>query len=253
MNERENLFRLVIKAGEILLHNGAEIFRVEETMTIIAKSFGVTELDVFAISNGIFMTMNYDGSHLSTQIKHIPISSVHLGRVAAVNNLSREIAAGKYTIEEALEELDKISTLPYASNSMRILFAGAGSASFGYLLGGSAADSMVAFVTGLFLYMFLIAADKMKIAKVLKNVFGSAGVTILSIALYSLGFGDSIDHIIIGAIICLVPGVAITTSVRDFFNGDYLAGTIHLVDAILVATCISVGVGVVLKAWNILF
>jgi uncharacterized membrane protein YjjP (DUF1212 family) len=136
---------------------------------------------------------------------------------------------------------------------MRILFAGAGSASFGYLLGGSAADSMVAFVTGLFLYMFLIAADKMKIAKVLKNVFGSAGVTILSIALYSLGFGDSIDHIIIGAIICLVPGVAITTSVRDFFNGDYLAGTIHLVDAILVATCISVGVGVVLKAWNILF
>jgi uncharacterized membrane protein YjjP (DUF1212 family) len=56
----------------------------------------------------------------------------------------------------------------------------------------------------------------------------------------------------IGAIICLVPGVAFTTSVRDFFNGDYLSGTIHMVDALLVATSIAVGVGVVVASWNLI-
>ena len=52
------------------------------------------------------------------------------------------------------------------------------------------------------------------------------------------------NHIVIGSIIPLVPGVSLTTSVREFFNGDYVSGTIHLVDALLTAICIALGVGV---------
>lgn len=40
----------------------------------------------------------------------------------------------------------------------------------------------------------------------------------------------------------LVPGIALTTSIRDFFNGDYLSGAIHMIDAILTAFSIAVGV-----------
>ena len=47
--------------------------------------------------------------------------------------------------------------------------------------------------------------------------------------------------IIIGAIMPLVPGIAFTTSIRDIYNGDYLSGTIHLLDAIITAACIAVG------------
>ena len=45
----------------------------------------------------------------------------------------------------------------------------------------------------------------------------------------------------------LVPGVALTTSIRDFFSGDYLSGSIHLIDALLTAVCIAAGVGVAMK------
>ena len=51
------------------------------------------------------------------------------------------------------------------------------------------------------------------------------------------------DKIVIGDIMPLVPGVALTTSIRDLFNGDYLSGAIHLLDALLTAMCIAVGVG----------
>ncbi|HHX11932.1 MAG TPA: threonine/serine exporter family protein, partial [Clostridiales bacterium] len=51
------IFRLVLKAGEVLLHNGGEIFRVEQTMEIIANHYGVVSIDVYAVSNGIFVTM----------------------------------------------------------------------------------------------------------------------------------------------------------------------------------------------------
>jgi uncharacterized membrane protein YjjP (DUF1212 family) len=57
-------------------------------------------------------------------------------------------------------------------------------------------------------------------SRVLKNILGSILVSTVSFILYSMGFGNSIDKIIIGAIIPLVPGVALTTSIRDYFNGD---------------------------------
>ncbi|MFQ7747543.1 MAG: threonine/serine exporter family protein, partial [Eubacteriales bacterium] len=48
------------------------------------------------------------------------------------------------------------------------------------------------------------------------------------------------------------PGVALTTSIRDFFNGDYLSGTIRMIDAVLVGGCIAVGVGVVIRLMSII-
>ena len=50
------------------------------------------------------------------------------------------------------------------------------------------------------------------------------------------------DKVVIGAIMPSVPGIALTTSIRDFYNGDYLSGTIHLIDALLTALCIAVGI-----------
>ena len=41
-------------AGHILLENGAEIFRVEETIDRICHHFGVQSENAFVLSNGIF-------------------------------------------------------------------------------------------------------------------------------------------------------------------------------------------------------
>ncbi|MEG2653004.1 MAG: threonine/serine exporter family protein, partial [Ruthenibacterium sp.] len=61
-----------------------------------------------------------------------------------------------------------------------------------------------------------------------------------------LPFALNMDKIIIGGIIPLVPGMALTTAIRDFAGGDYLSGTIRLIDALLVASAIAIGVGAVL-------
>ena len=60
------------------------------------------------------------------------------------------------------------------------------------------------------------------------------------------------SHIIIGSIIPLVPGVPLTNSIRDFFNGDYISGTIRLIDTLLIAACIAIGVGGMLMIANML-
>ena len=68
-------------------------------------------------------------------------------------------------------------------------------------------------------------------------------VTALSLFPMCMGLPVSQDKIVIGCIMPLVPGIAFTTSIRDFYNSDYLSGVIHLLDALLTALFISVGVG----------
>ena len=80
----------------------------------------------------------------------------------------------------------------------------------------------------------------------------SALVTLTGILFYLVSFGENMDKIIIGSIIPLLPGVPLTNSIRDFLNGDYLSGTIRMIDAVLVACCIALGVGVVLRIFPVI-
>ena len=52
----------------------------------------------------------------------------------------------------------------------------------------------------------------------------------------------SANAAIIGALMVLTPGVALTMGVRDILNGDYLSGSIRLLDAVLIAGSIACGV-----------
>ena len=76
---------------------------------------------------------------------------------------------------------------------------------------------------------------------------GGAGQPCLLQALGLAGVACSLDKVIIGGIIPLVPGVALTNGIRDVANCDYLSGTIRAIDAVLIAAGIALGVGLVLK------
>ena len=53
---------------------------------------------------------------------------------------------------------------------------------------------------------------------------------------------DAVTDPIIGALMVLTPGVALPLGVRDILNGDYLSGSIRLLDALLIAGSIAGGV-----------
>ena len=130
-----------MEAGHILLENGAEIFRVEETMERICRHYGIGSGNFFVLSNGIFTTSGNAGEPIYAKVQHIPVRGSHLNRVAAVNQLSREIEKGLYSIGEVRARLEQIRTMPGKTKTMQILASGVGSASFCYLFGGSLGDS----------------------------------------------------------------------------------------------------------------
>ena len=66
--------------------------------------------------------------------------------------------------------------------------------------------------------------------------------TVWAIAVQAVVPAVSANAAIIGALMVLTPGVALTMGVRDILNGDYLSGSIRLLDALLIAGSIAGGV-----------
>lgn len=234
-------------AGHILLESGAEIFRVEETIKRVANAYGMKGEGAFVLSSGIFLTEESHKHGFYANVKHIPLSSVHLDKIAAVNQLSREIESGMHTPLEAIQKLNEIKQMPGKSKIAELLATGVGSGCFCYLFGGSLFDSATSFLVGCILSMFLGVAGKRKkrTSKIVLNITSGMLVTALSIIFYLCGIGNNLNHIVIGGIIPLVPGVAFTNAIRDIASEDYISGTVRIVDVVLVAFSIAMGVGLV--------
>lgn len=54
-------------------------------------------------------------THNVSLIRHVPSVSIHLGRVEAINELSRELAAGRLGVEEAEARLQQARSVPRTS------------------------------------------------------------------------------------------------------------------------------------------
>ncbi len=244
-NEIDNdaVMDLALQAGHILLQSGAEISRVEETMQRICAHFGVRSEHVFVLTNGIFFTGGGDREHVFAKVEHIPVSGTRMDRIVEVNQLSRDIERGRYTVEAAVERLGQIRNMTEKRKMVRVLAAGAGSAGFCFMFGGDLADTACAFAAGFLMYLFLLYLSAGRLSRIVSNILGAAIVTLLCTAAQKLGIGHHMNFMIIGSIMPLVPGVAFTNAIRDIANGDYLSGAVRMLDAMLVFVCIAVGAG----------
>ncbi len=238
----KEILTLAVELGDQMLRNGAEIYRIEDTVIHILRAYDIEDFDVYVLSNGIFASANENKEDSCSMIRHVPLGSVNLGKISALNQLAREICTHECSLIEAWDRLEDCKNLRSYSKLTCIICCGLGCGAFAYLFGGRLIDATFAVIVGFVEQIALLAFTKHKVSRVLSNVFASVLVTILSILIMLTGLPVMQDKIVIGAIMPLVPGIAFTTSIRDFYNGDYLSGTIHLIDALLTALCIAVGV-----------
>ena len=204
------------------------------------------------MSHAIFVSAENGMEEAYTKVKHIPLSSAHLGIVAEVNDLSREIAAGRVTMEEAAKKLKEIDAMPPKRPYFQILAAGAGSACFGLLLGFSLAESSIAFVIGCILYVWVLTAKRHHMSKIIVNLVGGVVITSLALLAQQIPFLGylRLEGMISGAIMPLVPGMAFVNAIRDIADSDFLSGTVRMIDALLVFVYIAIGVGITLSIYS---
>ena len=183
------------------------------------------------------------------KVQHIPVSGAHLNKVAAVNQLSREIEAGIHTLDDLDRCLDEIERMPGKRKIVQILASAVGSGAFCYLFGGDLGDCAAAFISGFILYIYILNFSKNR-SKIVSNILGGALVTFLCMIMYHLKFGHHISSMIIGSVIPMIPGVAFTNAIRDIADGDYISGSVRMLDAMLSFLSIALGVGLMFTMYQ---
>lgn len=245
---------VALYAGEIMLRNGAETYRVEDTMRYILKSLDFSYSESFVTPTGIFLSSDSpEGENPYSVVKRVRTRCIDLNKVSQVNKFSRSMVAGEIPFEKAMDTLREIDKLSSYNRIVRALSASLLAASFSMLLGGTWLDFLPAFITSLAVQGTVLSLEKSSFSYFLNNIAGGFVAAVMAILFFTLGFGNSIDKTIIGAIMTLVPGVAITNAIRDSISGDLMSGTARAAEAFLVAVAIASGVGIALKFWIDLF
>ena len=245
---RRRIMDFIMAAGQTLLENGAEVFRVEQTMEIMARSFHLREFHVYVLTNGIFASA---GTAEISEVRNVPVRTTHLGRVAAVNALSREIAEGNMTLDEAESRLVLARRIPFPKDWVQLVSGLCGAFCFALIFGGTLRSALAAAAAGLAASWYLLLCERHELPGGFRKISCAALITLVCILGCNL-LGTPASHAIIGALMILTPGIAFTMGIRDFVHGDYLSGTIRMIDALLIAASIAIGTGLVLSLYAFL-
>ena len=242
------LLNLVISLGSVLLENGAETYRVEESILHIFHGHQMAQVEVFAIPSMLIVTIRPEGSDkIYTQQKRIRSRGTDLTKISEANALVRYYSCNDMTLDELEDAICKIrngKTYSLFQQYLAYILAGFG---FSLFFGGSLVDAFCAIVSSACIKFIFDKMGRLGTNTFFTNILASlvltgwAGIVSLS------PLAANMDTTIIGPMMLLVPGVTLTTGVRDLIAGDYISSVVKL------AEVITVGLGIALGAYLAMF
>lgn len=229
-----------------MLMSGAEVSRVESTIEHMAKAYGFKKVDVFTIIFSIVVTVKDGEGNIETQTRRIEARDTDLHKVERINALSRKVCSEPVTLEDFKAQLEEISQeKPYSPGLIWAIY-GIASAAFTVFFGGGMGDALAAFIGGLVIRLILMAGNRLKLQNIVLTMMCSGAAGLMALLSVKLGIGQSLDQIIIGNIMLLTPGIALTNSLRDLIRGDLISGLLVLCEAVIRAIAIAVGLALVI-------
>ena len=237
----EQLLTCALDIGEQMLISGAEIGRVEDSLRHICTAYGCSRTDVFTITSSIVVSIEDAQRNFYTQTRRITATSTDLTRLDRLNALSRRICREKPDHEFVQQQLQTICAAKPYPLWLEALGSALVAASFAVFFGGSWMDALVAAPIGFGLRYTTWLLQKARMNNLFTNVVASFAMSFAAIALTRVGLGQDVNMIIIGNIMLLIPGIALTNSLRDMISGDIMSGMLRFFDAVLMAAAIAAG------------
>ena len=229
-------------AGKIIMENGGETYRAEETISRMGEGFGLEEIESFAVPSGVFISFRGEDGSPVTGVKRVRRLHRNLTRVNEVNRVSRKVFAGEASCEEALAQLRKIESMPGSFPGLWSLPAAFLCAcGFTMLFGGSWPSIAAAGVVAALIQGMEMILSRFRTRGLAASVLGGLLTAFLPLLLARSFPVFQAELIIAGAVMPLVPGLAMTTAVQDTMRGDMVSGISHGVQAVLTACLIAGG------------
>ncbi|MDO5381455.1 MAG: threonine/serine exporter family protein [Eubacteriales bacterium] len=240
MDNNERMLGLLLDIGEVMIKNGSEVKRVEETITLMGRAYGADKMDVFVITSSIVVTMNFHNDKSVSRTRRILQSPItDFKKLENINDLSRRYCCDAFSLDELEKELKKINNAEIRLHRRCIggmLLTG----TLTIFYGGNIKDGIIAMLVALIICILQKYFAPLCTNTVFFNFLCSfvAGVLICVI---SRVISVNIDKIMIGDIMLLIPGIALTNSVKDVFVGDTISGIMRLAESFMWAGALACG------------
>jgi uncharacterized membrane protein YjjP (DUF1212 family) len=247
-DELRDVIDLALWAGQLLLQNGAETARVEETVHRLGTGLGCSWLDILVSPNAIVAT-TISGEAFRTKVRRvIRFGGVNLTAVAVVNRLSRQVNRGeldRFGVRVALEE---ISSRPHAYPRFLVaILVGLACAAFSRIFGGDwpvFAVTWLAAATAMFVRQEMNHRHVNALLNVVLTAF-VAGLIASSATLFQISPDPQIA--LAASVLLLVPGVQLVNASEDLLKGHTVTGIIRGINGGLISLGIALGIALVLS------
>ena len=231
----------ILDIGEEMVVCGAEVNRVEDSIYRMCESYGADRINVFIITSNIQVTMEAPDGRILTHIRRIVRYDANFDRLDYLNDLSRYVCANLPEPDAMRQKFDEVMNRPKQHISLKFIGAILVSGGFTVFFGGSWLDCIAASIDGVVIVLMELFLASREKNQIVYNFVVSVVAGITALLLVQIGLGDHSDKIMIGGIMLLIPGIAMTNAIRDMLIGDIASGLLRLVNSILVAAAIAYG------------
>jgi uncharacterized membrane protein YjjP (DUF1212 family) len=245
-DELGGVLRTAMRGGQIMLENGANTARVEETVHHLGTALGAAWLDIYVTPAGIIASAISGGEHRTITQRAVK-SGIDLSRVAAVLDVSRQAQAGRLSLDAARDALERIAAQPRRYGRWPTAAAvGVACVCFARLFGAGTLEMAATFVASALAQLVRDWLAGINLSRLL-----AVGLVAIVAAGIALALADVLGApapalAVLGSVLLLVPGVLMVSSVADLFRGDTLSGMARAANAFLTLGAVSAGIWTVL-------
>ncbi len=238
--QRRAQAKLLLKMGKAISESGAPAHRLESSMEVLLDKFEM-EGAFFSLPTVLLTTLGDEEVQRTYMIKTSP-KDIDLAKITDLSGVINRIHDDEIEIEDAYDEIKQIrDAKPIYSPGLIIFAIGLASASLAGLFKGSWIDVGVSLMMGWLTALIIHFSSKHSQLSLLFTPIAATavGFAAMTISYYS----KSIDHFIVSlsGLIILVPGLGITTAIRELSTGHLVSGSARMAGAVTTFLLLSFG------------
>ena len=241
------ILNILADIGRLLLIGGAESFRIEDTVERVGQELGV-QVNCYVTLTAVFVS---EKMGTNTKIVKTKPAGFNLQTVDEINTLSRRLTGKEISSIDFVREFNHIKyhVIDYPVYC-KLISAGLVSMAPMLISKSNCLDYILMFITGLIGYGLYYVTSYRSQTPYISEFIG--GFTIGLITYFFTNFNVEVNttNIVLGAMMPLVPGLAITNSLREIIMGDVISGLVRSVNAMLVLASLACGVWAALECVN---
>ena len=241
----------VVELAQRLHQYGTSASRFEVAVADVAESLGM-RAEVWSSPTAIILSFydpddGEDGLARITQVVRLPPGDVNLRNLCAVDAIADQVVANQLDVAEGRRLLRRLSApLGPLWMSAIVLSYGLAAGCVALLLSTAPIDALLAASLGVINGLVSVAGFGHPRLALAGEALGAFVTTLLAILFSAWVMPVAVKPVVLASLIVLIPGMSLTTAVRELSSQHLVSGMARLAGAL--ASLLKLGFGVVAAA-----